>query len=274
MGGHKGVGRSQTPFKAVEERLELLLEERPALLVGGELRLDVAPELREVPARVDEPGHEVAGRRVIQEFPTELQVPLVVLTLAASKVYNRELDAYYAKMEVYAGHLSAWREQMDRSIGLDLSLANDGAAVAKDVDVSIALPSWSECASVQGEEVPWSAEIDPFLCPVAPAAPQRPKSLLEQMQAGIGNYPDLMSRFDLPAPPSNVGTWLDDEGVRVLSNITRLKHGHAVSLCTLWLRFPSRDVVKPFELPFVITTESHPDRITGRVLVKPALPEP
>jgi hypothetical protein len=184
--------------------------------------------------------------------------------------YNSERRPYF---DAYAQHLHETGNllvQKSLSLPVSLEVANDGTAVATDLDVFAYFPDGIKV----WEQSDWDVRLKQL--PTPPRPPRKPRSAFEIMRESIASAqfrpatPDFsfMQHLASREPPNLRGPQIEDSSNCVVSwNIGRAKHKQIEQLHTLVVVFESTKTVRSFKIEYVLHAANLPDEVAGELHV-------
>lgn len=175
------------------------------------------------------------------------------------KIYNEELDEFYAEYRSYLKQRIYYLAMLRRSFELVITVCNEGTSPAEDIDIRLHFPD--------GFEVFDSQEL-PFKNPkkIKPPSKEYSNSIL----GGLG-APLYSRMYDMPHlhTPSNVGglNIKKTNSYEVKSYINKIKHNQCEILDSIIVLFHPDEEVKGFTIDYRIDIGNYPDPIEGKLNV-------
>ena len=173
------------------------------------------------------------------------------------KLYNDNLDAFFAAYEKFLSELSRWRESMALTFEASLVLSNSGTAPATDIDITVVFPE--ELALIEEAELPPRPE--------QPQAPRRPSfaSSFESplfSRRGLDVFPSLSY---LHTSKTESVLRIDNERHEARSWLDGVKHGIARKMETFYVRYPASGALKSFHVDYEISAAEMPESAAGQL---------
>jgi len=171
--------------------------------------------------------------------------------------YNKEREEFFAKYDEYFSKLLQWEEQAGLTVGVDLTLSNDGTAPATDIDVFLHFPD--DILVFEADELPKGPE--------APDPPRRTDTLMH-FSALTGYGPSSLLRSPLAYLPNvnfNSSASANQERHRISYWSKNLKHGFTEKLDAVYFRFPNRQAVRQFEAEYEISSAELAQPASGKL---------
>jgi len=174
------------------------------------------------------------------------------LTNRRKQEYNESVGRYKTEIKAFLDVLNRYWDTKALTIPIELRIMNEGAAPAGNVDIKFIIPF-----SVSLAEPPE---------PKVPTAPKRP---------GPGFDSPLLS-IDQPALRFPAEHFIVDKGrpevsqnkdgtSTVSQNFEEVKHHHSAAVGRFYLKFPSLETVRSFNVEYEITCREFKDKIIGKV---------
>lgn len=180
--------------------------------------------------------------------------------------YNSERQPFF---DAYAGFLKdSWELRVQETLAFALSfeLANEGTAVATDVDVFAHFPDGLEVV----ERSEWDDRLDQALKP--PRPPRRPRTTQEIIHESLSSSilhpyaPDLsFMRHIGPREAPNVTSPRIEQtdSYEVSWNIKRVKHNQIETLHPLMVIFESFESARSFKVEYALHAANLPSEVPG-----------
>ena len=279
-------------LRRTEKELQRLKNRLPDLRLLVSLGEDATPvDVLDVPlAEPDEIDIEEALAEVRKAHPKVLP-DNANFHRAEVEEYNAKLDEYYAKYREHLEHLEMHQNAKALTLGLSLWIENRGTCPAHDVRTTLWLPDRfllvikekdvDRYVNARVRRV--NAAMETLLvCPQKPVAPERPKSRLQPqfgnlratLQAVRGEMACLSPFQDALAMP---GIDMDfHRSIEVEGNTVRLwekkiSHNDLTCTGTVLAVFAGWDKARPFEASYEIYTDDHPDKFSGKIVIRPRI---
>jgi hypothetical protein len=170
--------------------------------------------------------------------------------------YNQDLSRYFVDYERYLMRHAEWAKQEQLTLEVAFSLANTGSAPASNIDVEMYFPDHIEIISLD----------DASDEPIEPASPIKPRP--NQKAALMLRTSPRPDPFLTPSIPVEGEPTISRDRRTAEYSFRALKHDCASELEPVLVRFPSRELMRPFEIEVSITC-NETAKVVERLLIHP-----
>jgi rRNA-processing protein FCF1 len=205
--------------------------------------------------------------------------------------YNAELDSYYQEYRKYLQSLAAHGNAKALTLELSFWITNRGTSPANDVRATLQLPDdlpfvfdkqkVDDYFNAMARRMDRTIEFL-FKKPRPPSAPKRPEP--EKYLGTLGYIPGLRAHERIAlgyermikskASEMDFLRSLKVEGHTVRLWAKKIRHKDSECIGTVFVAWDGWNKISPLEVTYEINTDDHPDGFTGRLLIRPKLPEP
>jgi len=277
-------------LRRTEEELQRVKNRLPRLRLLVSLGEDTTPvDVLDVPlAEPDEVDIEGMLADVRKAHP---KVPLddANFDRAEAEEYNANLDEFYAKYREYLEHLGIHQNAKALTLGLSLWIENRGTCPAGDVRATLWLPDRFQLVvnekdvdryvKARCKRVDSNMEIL-FEGPRKPLAPKRPESTMQRQRGDLGatlqtlreaaaRSSSILDALAMPDIDMDFHRSIEVEGNTVRLWEKKISHNDLTCTGTVLAVLAGWDKARPFEAPYEIHTDDHPDKFSGRIVIRP-----
>lgn len=206
-------------------------------------------------------GPETFASEKIAALSPEVRYKILCATMCGLPqdvdAYNKERDEFFPKYDEYFSNLLRWEEHFALTVGVELTLSNDGTAPATDIDVFLHFPD--DIILLEADDLPNR--------PKEPEPPQLTDTLT-RFASLTGRDPSSLLRSPLAyLPDVNVNSAVSaNQSQRRINYWSRnLKHGFIEKLDAVYFRFPNRQAVRSFEVEYEISSAELPQPASGKL---------
>ena len=277
-------------LRKTEEELQRVKNRLPNLRLLVSLGEDTTPvDVLDVPlAEPDEVDIEEVLADVQKAHP---KVPPDNANFDRAEVeeYNAKLDEFYAKYREYLEHLGIHQNAKALTLGLSLWIENGGTCPAGDVRATLWLPD-RFLLVIKEKDVDryvnarvrhMDATMETlFVCPRKPVAPKRPRPRIQPQFSDLRatlravreeiTWPNpIRDALAMPDIDIDVHRSMEVEGNTVLLWERKVSHHGSACTGTVLAVFAGWDKARPFEASYEIHTDDHPDKFSGKIVIRP-----
>ena len=245
-----GLTLEEVPIPLPKPLTELGFQNKMERLMGRYPRLDDHGRAKRRPSVFDTVVAQSFGHAIFTPRPGPEEIA----------AYNAALEPFYAAYREYLFADSAYEDQNRRTFPLHLKLRNAGRKPGEDIDVHLRLDV--DAAFIREKDLPKAPKE-----PRPPANPAAPRVQAENIRV-TSDYPGIMNPLLYDPKPNVVAFTSDGSETNVAEQHVRYaKHGSAVSLKPLFIRFTSAEAVHSFKLSYELRAGNLPTAVTGSLNV-------
>ena len=168
--------------------------------------------------------------------------------------YNQKLDEYFSNYQIYLDRYAAWYETICMHHMIKLEIANDGTALASNIDVELYFPEG--VIPVNKDDIPEKPKL--------PVAPEKKQGLFIPYLRGNANFDvvgSAMERYKRLTPHLSSVPQIELDNNAIFISYSELKHGFCKISDPLIFRFISKDAVGSFKISYRLSANEIPDAV-------------
>jgi rRNA-processing protein FCF1 len=277
-------------LRKTEEELQRVKNRLPDLRLLVSLGEDATPvDVLDVPlAEPDEIDIEEVLADVQKAHP-RVSPDNANFDRAEVEEYNAKLDKFYTKYREYLEHLDMHQNAKALTVGLSLWIENRGTCPAGDVRATLWLPDqfllvikerdMSRYVNAHVRHMDATMEAL-FICPRKPVAPKRPRPRIQPQFSdlratlravrGETMWPNpIRDALAMPDIDMDFHRSIEVEGNTVRLWEKKISHNDLACTGTVLAVFADWDKARPFEASYEIHTDDHPDKFSGKIVIRP-----